>query len=274
MAALLLVAKPKLPGEGGGVNTQSELSRRPKKEYAGPLMKVKARCRRDACPAIAVRDGWASAIRRLAVEPASSHGESPGSPPASFERGRPHPGTGSAAPEACPSGLVERELGERATQPLVGRILVRPPVPELAHVRRGNAQRHRQDLHATGVTRRVAGHGDDQVGALDDIRRWSARVTPGGDLLIHDSFSSVGVTGAIAVSLLTSSGWRYLGRSDSMTHYRKEHLGAGERVRNVGKQLASLPYFVRNLIIKALILAKLGKLTMPLFKHDPATWPH
>lgn len=110
--------------------------------------------------------------------------------------------------------------------------------------------------------------------ALDDIRRWSARVTPGGDLLIHDSFSSVGVTGAIAVSLLTSSGWRYLGRSDSMTHYRKEHLGAGERVRNVGKQLASLPYFVRNLIIKALILAKLGKLTMPLFKHDPATWPH
>jgi len=110
--------------------------------------------------------------------------------------------------------------------------------------------------------------------ALDDIRRWSAKVRPGGDLLIHDSFSSVGVTGAIAVSLLTSSEWRYLGRSESMTHYRRERLTSKERVRNVGRQLASLPYFVRNLIIKALILAKLGKLTQPLFGHDPATWPH
>lgn len=110
--------------------------------------------------------------------------------------------------------------------------------------------------------------------ALDDIRRWSARVRPGGDLLIHDSFSSVGVTGAIAVSLLTSSQWRYLGRSESMTHYRREPLTGGERLANVGRQLASLPYFVRNLIIKALILAKLGRLTQPLFGHDPATWPH
>ncbi|WP_426573007.1 class I SAM-dependent methyltransferase [Aquihabitans sp. McL0605] len=110
--------------------------------------------------------------------------------------------------------------------------------------------------------------------ALDDIRRWSAKVRPGGDLLIHDSFSSVGVTGAIAVSLLASSDWRYLGRSESMTHYRKESLTSRERVRNIGRQLASLPYFVRNLLIKALILAKLGSLTQPLFGHDPATWPH
>jgi hypothetical protein len=110
--------------------------------------------------------------------------------------------------------------------------------------------------------------------ALDDIRRWSDRVRPGGDLLIHDSFSSVGVTGAIAVSLLTSAQWRYLGRSESMTHYRREPVSGRERVRNVGRQLASLPWFVRNLIIKALILAKLGRLTQPLFGHDPATWPH
>ena len=110
--------------------------------------------------------------------------------------------------------------------------------------------------------------------ALDDIRRWSAKVVPGGDLLIHDSFSSVGVTGAIAVSLLCSSGWRYLGRSESMTHYRREQLVGAERVRNPLRQLASLPWFVRNLIIKALILAKLGRLTQPLFGHDPATWPH
>jgi len=110
--------------------------------------------------------------------------------------------------------------------------------------------------------------------ALDDIRRWSAKVRSGGDLLIHDSFSSVGVTGAITVSLLFSDEWRYLGRSESMTHYRRERLARGERWRNAGRQLASLPWFIRNLIIKALILAKLGRLTQPLFGHDPATWPH
>ena len=111
--------------------------------------------------------------------------------------------------------------------------------------------------------------------ARDDIRRWRAKVKPGGDLLIHDSFSSVGVTAAIAVELLTASDWRYLGRSQSMTHYRREPVGAGRgRIRNVARQLASLPYFVRNLIIKALILGKLGFLTQPLFRHDPTTWPH
>jgi predicted O-methyltransferase YrrM len=111
--------------------------------------------------------------------------------------------------------------------------------------------------------------------ALDDIRRWSAKVRPGGDLLIHDSFSSVGVTGAIAASLLFSKDWRYLGRSESMTHYRREAVGGGkERAKNVARQLSSLPWFIRNLIIKALILGKLGFLTKPLFGHDPATWPH
>ena len=98
---------------------------------------------------------------------------------------------------------------------------------------------------------------------------------PGGDLLIHDSFSSVGVTAAIAVELLTAGDWRYLGRSQSMTHYRREPVGGAKaRLRNVGRQLASLPWFARNLVIKALILAKLGFLTQPLFRHDPATWPH
>ena len=112
------------------------------------------------------------------------------------------------------------------------------------------------------------------VPARDDIRTWSAKVVEGGDLLIHDSFSSVGVTGAIAVTLMFSGDWRYLGRSESMTHFRKERISGAERVKNPARQLASLPWFVRNLIIKALILGKLGKLTQPIFGHDPATWPH
>jgi len=109
--------------------------------------------------------------------------------------------------------------------------------------------------------------------ALDDIRRWSAKIGPGGDLLIHDCFSSIGVTGALAMSLFFGSEFRYLGRSESMTHYRREPLGPGQRVRNAARQAAQLPWFARNVVIKALILAKLGRLTRA-FGHDPATWPH
>ncbi|MCU1351058.1 MAG: hypothetical protein JWM05_267 [Acidimicrobiales bacterium] len=109
--------------------------------------------------------------------------------------------------------------------------------------------------------------------ARDDIRSWSRRLRPGGELLIHDSFSSVGVTLALMVELFFGSGFRYLGRAQSMAHYRREHLEAGERVRNAGRQLAQLPWFARNLLIKALIVARLGKLTRA-FGHDPSTWPY
>ena len=109
--------------------------------------------------------------------------------------------------------------------------------------------------------------------ALSDIRRWGAKVKPGGDLLIHDSFSSVGVTAALAASLFTGSDFRYLGRSESMTHYRRERLGRKARARNAARQAAQLPWFARNVLIKVLIVARLGRLTRYL-GHDPETWPY
>ena len=109
--------------------------------------------------------------------------------------------------------------------------------------------------------------------ALDDIRSWGERVKSGGDLLIHDSFSSVGVTAALFRSLVWSSEFRYLGRSESMTHYRREPVAGRIRVKNVGAQLAQLPWFARNVLIKVLIVARLGGLTRYL-GHDPRTWPY
>ncbi len=107
--------------------------------------------------------------------------------------------------------------------------------------------------------------------ALADIRSWGDRVKPGGDLLIHDSFSSVGVTAALVTALFWSSQFRYLGRSESMTHYRRERPAS--RLRNCFSQMAQLPWFARNVVIKVLIVAKLGGLTRYL-GHDPSTWPY
>ena len=110
--------------------------------------------------------------------------------------------------------------------------------------------------------------------ALADIRAWGARVADGGTMLIHDSFSSIGVTLAIMRALFTSGEFRYIGRSQSMTEYRREQLKGVARVRNLLRQLAELPWFARNVIIKVLITAKLGKLTRFLGHRDPAVWPH
>jgi predicted O-methyltransferase YrrM len=110
--------------------------------------------------------------------------------------------------------------------------------------------------------------------AGDDIASWGARVKPGGAMLIHDSFSSIGVTLAIAAKLMFSSRWRYAGRSRSLAEYRAEPLaGLGARAANVGRQFAQLPWFARNVLIKVLVTAKLGGVAKVL-GHDGETWPY
>jgi hypothetical protein len=109
--------------------------------------------------------------------------------------------------------------------------------------------------------------------ALADIRRWGDRVAPGGTLLIHDSFSSIGVTLALLRSMVVGGEFRYVGRSTSMAEYRRERLGGRARLGNAGRQLAQLPWFARNVVIKVLITAKLGRLTRYL-GHETADWPY
>ena len=109
--------------------------------------------------------------------------------------------------------------------------------------------------------------------ARDDIAEWGARVRPGGSLLIHDSFSSVGVTLAILRLLVAGAGFRYVGRSSSLAEYRREDLAGGARVSNALRQLAQLPWFARNVLIKVLIVLKLRPLTR-LLGHRSADWPY
>jgi Methyltransferase domain len=110
--------------------------------------------------------------------------------------------------------------------------------------------------------------------ARDDIRTWGAKVAPGGTMLIHDSFSSVGVTLAIGASLLPSGSWRYVGRSRSLAEYRHEPVRGLGRVVNGGRQLAQLPWFLRNVVVKALIVAKLGGVARVLGHKPDEPWPY
>ncbi len=108
--------------------------------------------------------------------------------------------------------------------------------------------------------------------ARADIERWGAKVSAGGTLLIHDSFSSVGVTLALATTLLTSPHFRYVGRSGTMAEYRREDLILADRFADAFRQLLELPYFARNVLIKLLILARLRPLTRLL--GGTGEWPY
>ena len=102
--------------------------------------------------------------------------------------------------------------------------------------------------------------------ARSDIERWGARVKPGGTMLVHDSFNAVGVTLAQLRLLLLSSQWRYIGRSGSLAEYRREQLSRLEIAVNGLRQLAGLPYFARNMLIKIALLAR--------GRHDDGAWPY
>ncbi len=93
-------------------------------------------------------------------------------------------------------------------------------------------------------------------------------------MLVHDAFSSIGVTLALLTSTTVDGRWRYVGRSRSMTEYRRRAIStSSDRMRTCIRHFAVLPWFARNLLIKALIAAKLGKLTK-LIGHDGHTWPY
>lgn len=108
--------------------------------------------------------------------------------------------------------------------------------------------------------------------ARADIRDWGARVRPGGVLLVHDSFSSVGVTLALVAERFTSGEWRYEGRSQSMTQYRRVPVRGRERLANLWRQVVELPWFARNLVVKLAIVGRQQWIAR-LLGHREGPWP-
>jgi predicted O-methyltransferase YrrM len=93
--------------------------------------------------------------------------------------------------------------------------------------------------------------------ARDDLARWGARVRTGGRMLVHDSFSSIGVTLAIARLLVFGRNFHYEGRTGSLAEYTRAPLTGSARLRNALRQCAELPWFARNVVIKLLTVLRL-----------------
>jgi hypothetical protein len=134
--------------------------------------------------------------------------------------------------------------------------LARAGVEErVRHVRRPSAEAH---ADVDGPVALLYVDGAHRYGpARADLANWGRRVAPGGAMLVHDAFSSVGVTLALLTECVFSSRWRYAGRTGSLAEYERASLDGRARARNALRQLAELPWFARNLAIKVLIVAGL-----------------
>ena len=92
--------------------------------------------------------------------------------------------------------------------------------------------------------------------ARADLERWGGRVRAGGRMLVHDAWSSIGVTLALLTTTVFGRRWRYVGREGSLAEFVREDVRG---VGNVARQLRELPWFARNLVVKALIVARLRR---------------
>jgi predicted O-methyltransferase YrrM len=93
--------------------------------------------------------------------------------------------------------------------------------------------------------------------ARADLASWGDHVRDGGRMLVHDAWSSVGVTLALLTVTVFSRRWRYLGRAGSLAEF--ERVADVAVVGNAASQLRELGWFARNLVVKALIVARLRR---------------
>ena len=93
-------------------------------------------------------------------------------------------------------------------------------------------------------------------------------------MLVHDAYNAIGVMLAqlrAAVRLAAGATWAARARSPS-TAARTCRLAAG--VANALRQALHLSYFVRNLLIKLALVARLRPVARLLGQPDEDAWPY
>jgi predicted O-methyltransferase YrrM len=102
----------------------------------------------------------------------------------------------------------------------------------------------------------------------DDLR-WSAHLPPGAEILVHDCFSSIGVTLGTIAKVLFGRRYTYVDRTTSLARFRLAPPSGADRMRVI----AQLPWFIRNVGIKVLLRLRLRPVAR-LFGHDSPYDPY
>jgi predicted O-methyltransferase YrrM len=100
---------------------------------------------------------------------------------------------------------------------------------------------------------------------LSDDLLWSRHLPEDGVVLIHDCFSSIGVTLGILRHVLFSDDLAYESRATSLALFRRRKVTLRDRLRLV----AQLPWWIRNVGIKVLLRLRLRPVARALGHDSP-----
>lgn len=99
---------------------------------------------------------------------------------------------------------------------------------------------------------------------VDDLR-WSVHLPPDGEILVHDCFSSIGVTVGTLVKVLAGARYSYVDRSRSLARFAVRRPALADRWRVV----TQLPWFLGNVWLKVLLRLRLRPVAGWFGHHGP-----
>jgi predicted O-methyltransferase YrrM len=111
--------------------------------------------------------------------------------------------------------------------------------------------------------------GKHDVWSFSDDLRWSRHCPPGSLVLVHDCFSSIGVTLGVLGHVLPSRHLTYLDRVGSLARFHVRRPSARDRLRIVRE----IPWWLRNVVVKVALRLRLAGVSRAL-GHDGAADPY
>ena len=182
----------------------------------------------------------------------------------------PHGGGDRGPQEITPDAA----LGDADHEAFVANLEAAGVADRVRHVRKPSAEAH---ADVAGQIAMLFVDGAHRFRpARDDVAHWGARVAPGGTMLVHDAFSSIGVTAALFTVCAGSRTWRYAGRAGSLAEYERRVSPGSypDRARDALRHVVELPWFARNVAIKVLVLAGRRRWAERLGLDPAAPWPY
>jgi len=106
-----------------------------------------------------------------------------------------------------------------------------------------------------------------------DLRAWLPHLSSTATVLMHDAYSSPGVTRAAFHHFYASREFTFAGSSRSLVAFRRGTQSPGVRAASAVRMLAKTPWLARNLAIKVAMRRGWRPLP-PLLGHREATFPY
>jgi hypothetical protein len=111
--------------------------------------------------------------------------------------------------------------------------------------------------------------GKHDVWTFSDDLRWRTHLPTGAPVLVHDAYSSIGVTLGILLRALPARDIAYLRRAGSMALFQRRRPTPAERLRI----LREMPWWLRNVGLKILLRLRLRPVAR-LLGHDSPYDPY